>query len=216
MKQLKWEDLTVQQFQDIYRLSLATDLDETDKVARAICILHDMTESQVDEMTITRFNELAKQCAFVMKGNIPGRPVRVIRIGRKRYRVNYKPSTLRHRQYVEIIHFSDKPIDNMHLCMASLVEPVTWYGRCLPNKAEDHQVIASDLLQARVIDVYNSCVFFCKLYSSLIDNIAASLIAEMMMAGMTREEAILLLRTSQSAMDGSIQQGKWPPLKLSA
>ncbi|HEX2684635.1 MAG TPA: hypothetical protein VHL77_11910, partial [Ferruginibacter sp.] len=69
------------------------------------------------------FNKLAKECSFLTGEKMPGKPVNSFRIGRNKYVINYKPTTLKHRQYVEILSFAEKPIENMHYIMASLVNP---------------------------------------------------------------------------------------------
>jgi hypothetical protein len=214
MMKLSWSDITVQQFLDIHRLSLTQDLDEMEKVERIICILFDKTEQEVENLTMLEFRELASQCGFILTGQIPGKPVRQIKVGKKRYSITYDPTKLRHRQYVEILHFGDKPVENMHLIMASIVQPVTWYRRKLRNEAEDHPAIASDMLNARVIDVYHACVFFCNLYVSLMENIKDSLVLEMMRKGATKDQAMALLNCSQTAMAGFIQPAKWQHLKV--
>lgn len=175
-----------------------------EKVERAIAILYDLTERQVEELSVSEFNGYAKESAFVLTPKIPGKPVRQIKVGKRRYSIIYDPTKLRHRQYVEIIHFGDRPIENMHLIMASVVQPVTWYGKRLKNEAEDHPAIASDLLGARVIDVYHTCVFFCKLFANLISSIRVYLVTQMMMEGMRKEDAMMLVDSSRSAMDGFI------------
>ncbi len=214
MKQLSWQTITVQQFLDIYRLSLNTELDEMDKLDRVICILYDKTEQQMDEILVPEYKRMASEVQFVMSGEVPGKPVKQIRIGKKRYSIIYDPSKLKHRQYVELLHFGDKPVDNMHLVMASIVQPVNWWGKRLANKAEDHESIAADMLQAPVIHVYHSCVFFCKLYVSLIQNIKGSLVQQMMKAGTSRVKAERLIAASISAMAGFIPQKNWQPLKV--
>lgn len=214
MRQLSWPDITVQQFIDIYRLSLTPPIDEMERVERIICILYNMSEQEVEDLPMKEFSAIAKQVAFVMSGKIPGKPVKQIKVGRQRYDIIYDPTKLRHRQYVELIHFGDKPVEQMHMIMASVVNPVNWYGRRLKNKAEDHQSIASDLLNARVIDVYHSCVFFCKLYVNLIQHIKAYLVVEMMEKGATKDQALTLVNSSQDAMAGFIAHEKWQLLKV--
>lgn len=213
MKTLSWSNITVQQFQDIHRLSITPDIDDFDRVERAICILFDKTESQVDDLLVSEFEALARQCSFALTEQIPGKPEKKISAGGKQYAITYDPTRLRHRQYVELITYSEKPFDNMHLIMASLVQPVKW-GMRKKNRAEDHQVYATDMLNARLIDVYHSCVFFCKLWISLMERIRASLVVEMMKKGMTKETALELLNCSINGMAGFIQPGKWQNLNV--
>ena len=209
---MKWSDISVAQLQDIHRLSLNTDLDDMDKVTRSIAILFGKTENEVDNLSMHEFSSLARSCNFLFNDTIPGKPEKYIRIGSKKYGIQYDPKKLRHRQYVEIIHFSEKPIENMHFIMASLVQPVKW-GIWRANQSKDHEAISQDMLNARVIDVYHSCVFFCKLYANLIGVIKGSLVAEMKRKGLTTEQAEMMVTYSQNAMDGFIQPGKWQLLK---
>ena len=201
---LSWDNITVQQFQDIYRLSLNTSLDEMDKLERVICILYNKTEKEVEELSMQEFKECAKECSFVLTDKIPGKPVKYIKVGARKYGIQYAVHKLRHRQYVEILHFSEKPIENMHYIMASLVQPIK-FGIWKKNEAEMHETISLDMLNAKVVDVYHTCVFFCKLYVNLIKNIQGSLVVEMMSKGMTKTQAETVLNASATVMDGFIQ-----------
>lgn len=205
---MKWSDISVQQFQDIHRLSLSTELDEMDKVTRTIAILYNKTENEVDNLPMGEFNRLAKGCSFLFTDTVPGKSEKYIYSGTKKYGIIYDPKKLKHRQYVEVVHFGEKPIDNMHLIMASLVQPIKW-GFWKSNKTENHEAVAQDMLQARVIDVYHSCVFFCKLYGNLIEVIKASLVRGMMSRGLTKDQAESLVQASRQAIAGFTQQEKW-------
>lgn len=215
-KRLTWNDITVEQFLSIYKLSQSPELDDMTRLERAVCIMFDKTEKQVDEMRMGEFNTLSSQCAFVLTEQVPGKAKRVIKANGHRYRVTYSPSKLRHRQYVEVLHFGEKPIENMNMIMASIVEPVTWYGRKLRNRAEDHEAIASDLLQAKVVDVYHSAVFFCKLYINLISNIRGYLEAQLVEQNRaeTPEMASQMITALINAMAGFIPQKNFRILKV--
>lgn len=210
---LTWQSITVQHFLDIYRISHNDELDEMGKLEKVICTLFDMTEQEVDNLSMAEFASISKEVGFVLKDDIPGKPVKTIRIKNRRYSIVYDPSKLRHRQYVEIIHFGDKPVENMHLILASIVNPVTWYGKKLKNTASQHEIMATDMLQAKVIDVYHSCVFFCKLYVSLILNIKDSLVLQMMQTGMSQTRAEELITVSANVMAGFIPQSSLQTLK---
>lgn len=205
---ISWDDITVGQFLDLYRLSINTDLDEMGKLERAVAIIYDRTEREVEEMTMGEFTSLSSHAAQFITTAIPGKPVTTIRVGRKRYRIIYNPTKLRQRQYVEVLHFATKPIENMHLIMASIVQPVKWWGGVSRNTAEMHPSITSDMLQAPVKHVYHACVFFCKLYGNLMQGIQGYLVAEMMKKGMSLIEASNLVTASANAMGGfTVPQG---------
>lgn len=202
-----WNNITVHQFQEVHRLSQDTQLDEMDKVTNTIGILFNKSEKEIDELPMEEFGKLARQCTFIFTNDIPGKPVKSIKVGSKKYALPYKPSALVYRQYVELISFSDNMIENMHNIMASLVQPVR-FGFKRKNNVKDHPRISEDMREARLIDVYHFCVFFCKLFASSIEAIKGSLVAEMMKAGATKEQALILLNDSISAMGGFTQQSR--------
>lgn len=211
-----WQTLTVGQYQELYRLSLSTGLDDFAKLEKAICIVYNLSENQVDDLSITKFKQLASEVSFVFESEvIPGKAQKYIKAGTKKYLVNYNVTDLTHGQYVSIQHFADKPIENMHYILACVVNPVR-FGIKLKNKADHHLKYAEQLKNARMIDVYNSCVFFCKVYTSSIKAIRGYLEAQMMMQGKTKKEAMILLSHSINAMDGFIQQKNWQNLSVSA
>lgn len=204
---ISWNSITVAQFQEIHRMAIEPEIDELDRLTRLICLVHNLTEQQVDELSVPQFNKLAKDCSFLLAAEIPGKPVKSFRVGARKYAINYTPSKLKHRQYVEICHFANKPIENLHYILASLVCPVKW-GFKRPNKAARHQQIAADMLDAPITVLYHSCVFFCKLYKNLIEAMRGSLVAEMMQEGMSRTRAEELTTLSSTVMDGFIQPNK--------
>lgn len=208
-----WEKITVQQFQQIYQLSVNDELDEMDKLTQAICILHGKTPEQVEDMTVAEFNDIAKKTAFVFEKDIPGKAKRYLKANGRKYAIQYKPDHLRFRQYAESSHFSKELIPSLHYLMASVVQP-TWLG-FIPrrNKAKDHARISNDLLKARFIDVYHTAVFFCNLYTEYIRNIQDYLENEMIAKGMTKEKAKALLTLSMNVMDGSLLLKEWQNIK---
>jgi hypothetical protein len=210
MKKLTWEDVTVQQFIDIQKLAREKNMDEMEMSEKAIAIMYDMTERQVEELPLHEFNSKSREIAFVLdKQKIEGKPRRVIQANGNKYAIEYDPSKLKHRQYVEIMTWSGASMhDNIYLIMASLVQPVNRIGRRLKNKAEEHPKIAEDMLQAKIVDVYHTCVFFCRLYINLMKDMRDSLVAQMVMQGATKEQAMVLYDTSLNAMAGFITPEK--------
>lgn len=205
---MEWKDITVGQFLDLYRLSITSSDDDITKAQRAICILYDKTEKEVDEMMLGEFNKLSADAARFLTRDIPGKPVKQIRVGKNRYNIIYNPKKLRHRQYVEIVSFGDKPIENMHYIMASLVEPVNWLGMRRRNEASEHERISQDMLNAPVVHVYHSCVFFCNLYVNSMLRIQDYLVEQTMKQNpqIKRTEVLRLLKLSTDVMAGFIPQ----------
>jgi len=211
-----WNKITVAQFQAIYKLSQDKTMPPEDVACGIISILYNMTLTQVDELPMSTFNELAKaSTAMLNVEDMPGKPVRILKANGKKYGIIYDPTKLKHRQYVETIQYSDKPIENMHLIMASIVQPVNWFGRWGKNDVNKHADVAADIQQARMIDVYHTCVFFCKLYLNSMQAIKPYLVNEMIKKGVSQQTATELLTNSINIMAGHILPKKSQALKVS-
>lgn len=201
---MEWKDITVGQFMNLSKLAVEK-IEDQDKAEQAVSIIYDKTPQEIDEMPAIEFNRLAAEAGRFLTEKIPGKVVKKISTPENEYAIVYDPKKLKHRQYVEILHFGEKPIHNMNLLLASIVRPIRKVkGKAIEvdNNVLEHEQIAEDLLNAPVCDVYHACVFFCKLYKSLISSSRDFLIPEMMKTGMTKEKADTLIMDSISAMDG--------------
>lgn len=205
-KVIKWENITVKQFQQVYKrfeeIAADNSLDDMEKAGKAIEALFEMTAKEVDELTISEFNHKSKICTDILDGKIPGKAVRITKPLKQRYKIIYKVNEIKHGKYTEISHFAKKPIENIHFIMASVVTPINWFGR-KSRKEITHKEIADEMLNARIIDVYHACVFFCKLFNGLMESIKPYLLGEMMETGLTKEAAEVLLDISSSILGGS-------------
>lgn len=215
MKKLTWDKITVQQYIDVDKLSDDKKIDSEEKVEKIIAILFNLTERDVEELPITTFNNYAKQIGeLLIDKKIPGKAVRYIKVNGRKYAIEYNPTKLMHRQYVELQFFQQGGvIQNLHLLMASIIRPVR-FGFKMKNDAKKHSVYAEDILNARFIDVYHTCVFFCNLFRNLIQHTKVSLAVKMMKMGATMEQSLKLLNASLDAMDGFIPLEKLQPLKV--
>lgn len=203
---MSWANITVGQFLDLYKLSINKELDEMERVERAIGICYNLSDKQVEEIKMGEFANKSREAAKFLTDKIPGKPVKVIKAGGRKFKIIYDPTQLRQRQYVEITYFGKSPIENMHLIMASIVKPINKLGIATKNKVDDHPEVAEFMLSAPVVDVYHACVFFCKLYRNLINHTQASLVREIMeTTTLTREEAEQVVKLSTKALDGFIQ-----------
>lgn len=153
---MTWESITVGQYQELYRLSLSTNLDEFETLERTICILYNLSQNQVESLPITKFKDYANSSLFLFKSDsIPGTIKK--RIGK--YKISFDVPAMTYGQYVSVQHFAEKPIDNMHYILACIVSPLK-FGFKLKNKTEHHLKYAEDLRNSRMIDVYHTCVYF--------------------------------------------------------
>jgi hypothetical protein len=202
---MTWNEITVEQFMELHKLSLQK-IDDLEKTEKAVQIIYGKTERQIEEMPFGEFNALAKQAGKFLTEQIPGKAKRIIKAGKQKFEIIYDPTKLKHRQYVEVLHFGTSPIENMNLIMASIVRPVKWFWS-KENNVDDHEKVAEQLLKAKVCDLYHACVFFCNLYKNLMNATRDYLIPEMVKTGkITRKGAESLLMDSVNAMDGFTQR----------
>lgn len=207
---MNWNTLTVEQYQNIYKISKDKDINEEDKASRYLSILLDKTEKQVLDLPIPVYNKHCSELAKAFTEDIPGEPQRYIKTNRL-YRVNYEISTMRAAQYAEVKTFlQGGVIENLHLIMASVVDPVidliVW-RKPVKNDSITHQARANNLLQARFIDCYHTAVFFYLYLKNSIHNLKDYLEKDMMKM-MTREQAQITTEALMSSLDGFIQQHK--------
>lgn len=180
--EVSWENITVKQFQLIYSV-ICSDRDDIDKQTAVLCLLLNTTPAIIEDMAVVDYNKLCQQTAFIFSKDIPGKPVQIIKAAGKRYAIEYNPKKYKQRQYVETQHFlKGDTIANLHLLMASNVREVKgrWlFQKVLANDSNRHEDVANDLLDASFINVYHSCVFFCKLFRAYMVSFQDYLTKEM-------------------------------------
>lgn len=192
MNYTTFDTLTVGQAQQIVEISKSDD-DDID--VQYVSLLTGLTREQVYEMYLPEFNKVCREAAQVFSHQIKGTPKRSVRINGKKYRIVYDCKKLTPGQYISIQHWiKGGTIENMHRIFASLIYPVTLWGRGKPP-AEEHEEIAMAVQDMNFKTVYSACVFFSLLWNNSIKALADYLESEMPM----EKEVRSLLRT---ALDG--------------
>ena len=214
-----WEKINVWQYQQIYNLynsknNYATDLEVDSKL---VSIVNNITEAQVDSLSINDFNKLKKSIAFLNEP-IQGNPVKYIKINKNiRYKINYDVSKMPFARYIESKVFSEDLYGNLHKLAATMVIPQKrkfgiWFNE--KYDASKHQQYSDDMLTARFVDVYHSLVFFYQVYRNWIEVSQGYMEKKMMEAGMTQEQAKEAVQSLCSILDGNIQPNLLPSTKI--
>ena len=193
--------MTIKQFQELYYVATSEDMD-FDKSIKMVGIVTGKTPDQVEKMSMRKFNILCgavhNHFKIFEKDLMKGKPKKIIRVGRKFYRINYDVTKCKSSTYVEVSTFSTDIIQNLHKIMASICTPVRFkWGRWI-----EHEELSSDLEQMNFEVAYHAAVFFYTLFNVSMQVIQPYLINEMMGKGMKKEEAQEMLTTSQSILDG--------------
>jgi hypothetical protein len=217
---MTWNELTVWQYQQIYPIVTKPEKNWTnlDVESKLVGIIYNLTDTQVDSLTIQQYNNLKKTLNF-LEDKIEGKAVKYTEANGRRYRFIYDVQQMKAARYIESKVFSTDLINNLHKLAASMVVPQkkTWYGRWVDDKydAAKHSEYASDLQASNFVHIYHSVVFFYQVYRNWIEVSKGYLIQEMLNKGMTLETAQGVVQTLCEALDGNIAPNLLPTTKIS-
>ena len=217
---MTWNELTVWQYQQIYPIVTKPEKDWTtlDVESKLVGILNNLTDTQVDSLSVAEFNKLRSTLSF-LDDKIEGKPVKYTEVNGKRYRFVYDVQQMKAARYIETKVFSTELVSNLHKLAASMVMPQrkTWYGMWVDDKydAAKHSEYADDLQASNFIHIYHSVVFFYQVYRNWIEVSQAYLVKEMMNQGMSMELAQKGVQTLCEILDGNIAPNLLPTTKIS-
>lgn len=193
--------MTIKQFQELYYVATSEDMD-LDKSIKMVGIVTGKTPEQVEKMSMRKFNILCgavhNHFKIFEKDLLKGKPKKIVRVGKRFYRINYDVTKCKSSTYVEVSTFSTDIIQNLHKIMASIVTPVKFKW----GKWVEHEELASDLEQMNFEVAYHAAVFFYTLFNASMQVIQPYLINELKKKGISKEEATEILTNSQSILDG--------------
>jgi hypothetical protein len=215
---MKWNNISVWQYQNIVKTLANKQDDEIEKSFKLIGIVYNMTENQVDSLTQAEYKAKLKECDFL--NSMPeGKPVKVIKVNGKRYRLIYDVTRMPFGRYVESKAFVGDIYGNLHKLGATMVMPQkkNWLGLWVDDKynAAKHEDYADDILQANFQDVYFSLVFFYQVFRNWIEVTRDYLVTKMMMTEQTEQQCSQVVADLCSILDGIIQPNLLPTTKIS-
>jgi hypothetical protein len=217
---MTWNEITVWQYQQIYPIVTKPEKDWTtlDVESKLVGIIFNLTDTQVDSLSVKQFNNLKATLDF-LDDKIEGKPVKYTEVNGKRYRFIYDVQQIKAARYIETKVFSTDLVDNLHKLSASMVMPQrkTWWGKWIDDKydAAKHSQYAEDLQGAKFMHVYQSVVFFYQVYRNWIEVSQGYLVKEMMNQGMSMELAQKGVQILCDTLDGSIAPNLLPTTKIS-
>jgi hypothetical protein len=205
---MTWNDVSVFQFQQLEKLK---EDDAFDAMFKIVGILNNMTERQVDALSMAKFNELCQEAQFVYTEQLPSKTSKYLKINGRRYR--FIPDIREIKvggtgRYIETKHFQSSVIQNLHKIGASMIMPQkkTWFGWVDDEYlAQNHDMYAQDVLESPITEVYGMIVFFCKVYKQLIINSKDYLMEVMIQQNMNHLEAEKVVKDLCDYMDGFIK-----------
>jgi hypothetical protein len=202
---MTWNDLTVSQYQRLYGVLKQTDKTNLDILTEIVSICEGYAIDEIDSWPFSKLVEKEKEYKFLESFDFDKTAKKYIDIGKKRYKFVHKITEIPAARYIEVKHFSKEDfIDNLHSLMASCVMPMrkTWRGWVEEKyDAKLHSQYATDLKEAKFVDVYNCTLFFCRLYGELIKGLEPYLSKEMSKV-MTQDKVNQVVKALQLITDG--------------
>ena len=215
---MTWNNVTVFQYQqinDIY--ANAKELTDLDLSIKVTSILKNMTEHQIDSLPVKELGPLLESISFVHQ-EIQPQAVDFIKVNGRVYKCIYDVRNIPAARYIESKHFSSDVMGNLHKIFACMVIPQkkTWFGwKDDKYDASKHSDYAQDILEAPIVNVLGSVVFFYQVYRLWIKNSKDYLVKQMMEGGVTEKKAVEGWEALCNIMDGFIKPNWLPILKES-
>lgn len=216
---MKWNDITIEQYQALYPILTDTKLTGIDRETKVISLFTGLTESQIDHKSVEWFKDKRAEYKFLHSGKIEGSHRRFIKGHKRTYKVRQKVEQMPAGRYAEIkswVAGEQVVIERMHMIIASMCVPMKRKWGILVEDTYDatkHEEYAQDLLGAKFADAYHTMVFFWNLYSVSIRAIRGYMIQLMTEEGMKPKEAIQAVDGLADSMDGFTTANKLPSLK---
>ena len=213
---MTWNDLTVGQYQQLYKVLKQTDKTNLDILTEIISICEGYPIDEIDSWAFKDLIEKEKGYKFLEKLDFDKTAKKYINANGKRYKFVHEITEIPAARYIEAKHFLKEDfIDNIHYIMASCVNPMkkTWRGWVEQKyDAKLHSQYAADMLHAKFVDVHNCVVFFYLLYVELIKSLRPYLTKEL--AKVTTPENLDQIATAlQQITDGFIVPNRLQNLK---
>ena len=213
---MTWTELTVGQYQQLYKVLKQTDKTNLDILTEIISICEGYHIDEIDSWAFKDLIEKEKDYKFLEKLDFDKTAKKYIDANGKRYKFVHEITEIPAARYIEAKHFlKGEFIDDIHYLMASCVKPMrkTWRG-WVEDKydAKLHSQYAADMLRAKFVDVHNCVVFFYLLYVELIKSLRPYLTKELAKVT-TAENLDQIVTALQQITDGFIVPSRLQNLK---
>lgn len=164
---MNWKDLTVEQFQQLNEID--KDFEPLDKAYHTVSICKKIDIEVLETLPMDEYNKLSNECLFVVKQ--PLQDVTVKRFGRFKFIHDIRKIKSAVARYIEVKHFSQDYIPNMHLILASMVQPQkkNWLGMWvnIPYDSKEYERYAAELQQMPITVAMGWIGFFLRVLEQL-------------------------------------------------
>lgn len=186
---ITWQTITVAQYQRLYSIFKA-DYDALEKEVQIIALLSNKTETEVEALPLDAYKALRAKIAWAFEKMPEGKPIK--RFGK--YKVIRDVRDLDTGRYISINTFLQGDlVENLHHLMACIIKP-RW-GKYDGNKHAEYAAACQD---APFLAMYQTAVFFCKVFADSMKGLQPYLAAEAQKKGANQQQ----LADLKSTLDG--------------
>jgi len=200
-----FEKLTLWEYQELYKIhntKAETDEEILDRAIETLSILEGKSRQEIEDRPYAELLQKSKDVSilFSVAPNL-GKPSPYLRIGGQLYKVCLNPRKLTTGQFTDVQGFLKRGrVENLHKVIASIVRPVNGFFRKEGKyDAENHEVIAEELLDVNIMKILAISGFFLRLWNSSIKALVPYLEKQI------RERTNLKETDLQIIMDGYTQ-----------
>lgn len=166
---MKWENITVRQFQQIHKILLSQEYDSN--FDRLIDIAAYLLDKPLNEIT----TEEIKSMGFLLNIELmPNKVSKYFRFKGKTYKPTLEVNRFTAGQYIDFTTYlkdKDKVIDNLHFLAAIICRESTWYGAEKKYSAVTMMKRADLFLDLPITVIYPLTLFFSEFLNALTDSI---------------------------------------------
>lgn len=162
-------NLTVQQFQEVNRL-IRTEKDILERHIKMVACLSGHPVDFIEKQDVSHIGNWARAIDKLLATELNKKITRFMVIGKTVYKPILKVDTIKAGQLIALKHYEEKAKGTqvyLHEQLACVYAPLNWMGRRKPYDASKHNEISSDMLKAKVGDVYGTLFFYTNVFEKL-------------------------------------------------
>jgi hypothetical protein len=168
---MKWDDITLWQWQQLQMLDAKKDkTEEYLVIIETISILTNKTKDEILELSKHKIKRVIDQIQFLYLDKPNIRSSEFIKIGNRKYQFNFDPKYQPASRYIETKYFSSNVENNIHKIGASMITPMrlTWRGWVKEEyDSKFHEEYSNDLLSAPFVLIFGNVQTWLKNIKSL-------------------------------------------------
>ena len=191
---ITWQNITVGQYQQLYAI-MKSEADDFDKELQIVALLSGMTQAEVEALPLDKYKAMKAATLWAFEDIPEGKPIK--RFGK--YKLIRKVQDLDAGRYISLQGFLQMDmVENLHNLMACIVKP-----RWRKYNGDNHEQYAEDCRNAPFLALYQTMVFFCKVFNNSMQDLQPFLASQIQTApNLTKDQKAEQLANLKNTLAG--------------